>query len=1699
MERQIKQRADALLNAKKKRKLWKNAAVTLAAAVVFCTVYALILPAITLSSEPVCGLAEHTHGDDCYTEKTVRTQSCAPDHTHTKDCFDEEGNQLCLYAGFWVHAHSDLCYDDTGGLICTLEEREAHDHTDACYTTQLTCGQEESEGHTHTEDCYQLVCAETEEGHSHSEDCYEKICGQEESEGHSHTDACYETSLTCGKEEIILHTHSDECYTYTEGQEPYLACGQIEVQSHEHTDSCFETVSISELTCTTTEHTHSPECYASEEQETTEQTTAPTVSETEQEPLCGKEEHIHTDECYGPEDGDGERPLICGKEEHTHTEARYGKSYDYSNGAVVASVILPSGSQMPENACLRVTSIAFENEDDYNALGESVAECLEGSGRIPIGFYPYDIHIEDENGQELELDAEALVTVTFAEAIPDQGDNPSGWVVFHQTDEGVIEELSSGRVVRNTEDGSHDICGFTFQTESFSTFVLVQTTEIMPLDAEGSSFKLTYDSYTITFNLVDANGSELNANVNDIAAEAGKRYVFGAKDVNTPESDAVEERIAPTIENYTFYGAKFGNYDVYSVATGNYTSPSPLSELVGPGKIRFYITEPLVKGQFLTRDTSNGTDYEVTLKYIREGEISYDLNLPSMDNKGTGWQREPTIAATTQDLRDAANLFNQPEGYYEAGTAGIDGLYRFNINDTDKNVCADPTTASVVKNNWYGEERFDGWEYVDSKGTTHLFAPGAELTATPTGEKCATDTDGNTVTIPTGAVLRGKWTEVSNVVTFFVCYNGTILDVEGDVGPRSTREFTRAVAVGHVFYGKAKVGEDEIFGQKVNAQIESMFSPEFDADNPHTQIVIDCLRTCTKGPSAPGEKDYEVAMNLPSPGTNERMVEDNTLKLLKVTGRTVQLSSEDGHPYIDNDLCDSQHYEIRWYVLKEQKDTWHIDGVLVAKTAELAVTKTFTGLDDATIGDLMNYSTASSETDTQITSFYVDVAVGKVDVEADKKPDHYINMTTNGSADQYEYLGQAEKIHSYHWTLHAITDEKYTLKEEKYAVEGYDCSALIVQYYTDENGDKQITYIDGDSTSGFEFQVTGGNTTAVSFNNMYTQTGTGAFAVTKRVEGSDINALGTTLPGAVFQLTSDDPNSSFEPRFVTTNANGTAYFNNLPEGIYTLEETKAPDGYSLRTYEDTETPVTWGVQVSKAEDGTVTVEVWEKDKDGNEVTGTCEICYEGGIKASYSIENAPAHNTVTVTKTFTGISLTELNGIVNGSKTDTGGNVVKPESAYYIQLQGAISIGDIEANESSNIALTLDQAQRSQDGRTFTWTIHNLGVGTEEKSIPYQIAEHNYLQDAYADTIVTASVNKIPQTICVDRDNKTADFSKVTFHPNQSDIVEITNHYTNTFDLKLKKVDATRGEPLPNAEFKIYGPYDQSTNVSDQVKYTDDQGNTYRYYYIETIISDADGIATQKDLRLSTDGKGTFVYVFQESTAPDGYAVDPQMKIVQVTVGEDQEGYVDGVLTLEVPNTTYGEAHITVTAEKHWVTSDDNAPDGAEVKLELYRIAEGDTVAEHVPHLDVTLDGKEDNDIDAGIATPRGYEEKAWTATWEGLQAYKQTAENTFQKYTYYVREVPVDGYAVSYAGEDGAEIAPVSLTIEGDKTVQAVKADAGLLGHLVRVTNTQGYVLPNTGGNGTAGCLALGGMLMLVSCLSMLCIKKRSKRGGTR
>ena len=218
--------AERYASAHKRKRRWYQVTTCLAAVVVFCTTYALILPAITLEKQ--CALPEHTHTEDCYTSEQgdlICTQSTEPQHTHTEECYQETRDLVCGMSESTGHTHGAECYDEEGNLIC---------------------GQEESQGHVHGEECYEAS--------------RQLICGQTEEPAHQHTDECYSWNqvLTCGMEE---HAHSEAC-TATEPEEPEepeepVFCGK---EPHTHGEACRD--EQGELTCTLEEHTHSLACYA---------------------------------------------------------------------------------------------------------------------------------------------------------------------------------------------------------------------------------------------------------------------------------------------------------------------------------------------------------------------------------------------------------------------------------------------------------------------------------------------------------------------------------------------------------------------------------------------------------------------------------------------------------------------------------------------------------------------------------------------------------------------------------------------------------------------------------------------------------------------------------------------------------------------------------------------------------------------------------------------------------------------------------------------------------------------------------------------------------------------------------------------------------------------------------------------------------------------------------------------------------------------------------------------------------------------------------------------------------------------------------------------------------------------------------------------------------------------------------------------
>lgn len=196
MDINLDRRAEGYRARHRRNRIWKKLVTALGCLVVFCTTYALILPAITMERETVCGLSEHVHTDSCYSRQR-------------------------------------------GALVCALAESEGHTHTDACKGTKrvLSCTTPESDGHTHGEGCYDAEGVLT--------------CTQPETQGHHHSDSCYRTEevFVCGKAESVPHHHADECYAW----ENAATCG---IQEHTHTDSCYpakpaETTSAGETGATT--------------------------------------------------------------------------------------------------------------------------------------------------------------------------------------------------------------------------------------------------------------------------------------------------------------------------------------------------------------------------------------------------------------------------------------------------------------------------------------------------------------------------------------------------------------------------------------------------------------------------------------------------------------------------------------------------------------------------------------------------------------------------------------------------------------------------------------------------------------------------------------------------------------------------------------------------------------------------------------------------------------------------------------------------------------------------------------------------------------------------------------------------------------------------------------------------------------------------------------------------------------------------------------------------------------------------------------------------------------------------------------------------------------------------------------------------------------------------------------------------------
>ncbi len=205
MRQDAMETAEQYKKAHQRKNRWYKVVTCLAAVVVFCTTYALILPAITMETK--CDIPEHTHTESCYTQVTTVTKKvlvCSADEDHTHD-------EACYGTTEAPHTHTDECYSESGELICNLPTE-----SDETMGQTLLCGGSETAPHQHTDACFEtveepadtttLTCTYTDPDHVLTAFCYgtwELTCGMEE---HSHSDACRgkkETGLTAEEQSQV--------------------------------------------------------------------------------------------------------------------------------------------------------------------------------------------------------------------------------------------------------------------------------------------------------------------------------------------------------------------------------------------------------------------------------------------------------------------------------------------------------------------------------------------------------------------------------------------------------------------------------------------------------------------------------------------------------------------------------------------------------------------------------------------------------------------------------------------------------------------------------------------------------------------------------------------------------------------------------------------------------------------------------------------------------------------------------------------------------------------------------------------------------------------------------------------------------------------------------------------------------------------------------------------------------------------------------------------------------------------------------------------------------------------------------------------------------------------------------------------------------------------------------------------------------
>ncbi|GAB6159557.1 SpaA isopeptide-forming pilin-related protein [Howardella ureilytica] len=1314
-----------------------------------------------------------------------------------------------------------------------------------------------------------------------------------------------------------------------------------------------------------------------------------------------------------------------------------GKEYKYSDEDLNVTVTLPKETAVPSDAVLSVKRITNDNNgEQYSELEKSAKEAV--SGTLESAAY-YDISFYTSDGSYIDVSDKAKVSFDYNDKVPINvtPDNTSSRVgVLHFTngtsDAVDVKNLvtdndkvnnnnnNNNNVISKTDDKGDKVTSLDFNTEGFSMYAVVNVTDYNSIESgpyvivntnrqgnNGTLYALTSSKSGSNRLYYSTNLSMSNGIVNTTSSITlwyfskvdGVTNGYNIKAIDSGEYMSLSSRALTTsssLNNSTTIYVRNNN-------TGTYPGQVMLSTSSNNNRQTYNINlygggDQGIFGSY--NDNTGANEYLTLAKYADANFITYDFGLSAFRTQyhfptGGSWYRkngntyiqdsssEPTLSSSITSIADGETLSSVN------GTKSDNGYYTWVRRSGDAQTA---TLASAGKSP--GKDiRFDGWE-ATINGKRYVFPEGAEITKSGTNA-VITDVNGNRVTVPTGTILKGKWTQISDVVRFFIGRNATILDTVGDTQKRANPLWTGQIAVGHIYYAQSDyIGSDTIMYSWANEAIRSSFAHSFDPNNLSTQIVIDYV-------TSQASKTAQENRYTPADGINATELDTSLLTYLYNREESINMApgSTSNRPPVSSPKT-SDNFSIRWYIVKDEGDDYHIDGVLVAKTKELSLSENFFGIDESQVNNIMTRGTNPLTTDVKINSNLSD----------------YLSIK-NSSTEDYDYLGKTDGSLSYRWVIPVINNEQYTFieKESGTALSGYDVTTLITHYYTDDTGNNlseskfghETTSVDStvNSTNNLRQHLLGGKSYSLVYDNFYTPVNTGSLLIKKYESDSDNNPV-SSLSGAEFKLYGDNLPSAGGTLVSTVSSdnNGFVFFNNLQKNKdYYLVESTVPNGFENNSSY-------WKVTV----DSNANVAIQQYDEYGNTV-GDSKIVYEDTtvngntkkINHVYDILNHPDQNSVTLTASFSGITTSDLDEMVNKSKNDR-------ESGYKITFQSKQKDEDDSQYKDSN-TLYLADATRSADGRTFTWVI---GLNSADKLKDWKGIQSNYISDKYSNTVVLVKEDGNSLNSNFDQSNNTVSFNAVLKEDNH-DKISIVNTYTNTFNLRTKTVDTDNPETvLKGAVYDIYGSYEEATDSGKTVTYTDPKtGQSRTGYYIGSSTSDKDGIATYNNLTLSTS-ETEYPYILIERTAPDKFGnkiIKPEANYDSpdnqrvISVQRTTDGYSSGFYNMTIENKRTVFHLVDIDFDKKW----EKMPNLATATFTLYRKTASEKMATALPYK-ITLDGNTDENTQTQVYTPKmkdgsdapqatlTYSETApWHATWYNLPVYSDTGE----EYTYYIKE----------------------------------------------------------------------------------------------